>query len=395
MSKSMAEPEPQSGAPAERSAVAEAYEAASEALISRSEEEARYGLSQYQLMWRKFIRSRTAIVGGCAVILFYLIAAFANFLAPYGGDQRFIEYLYAPPHALHWEPQTGFYVYALETTFDPETLKAVYKPNPSRKVPIRFFVHDSPYKLFGLIETDLHLFGTNEKDVGVFLLGSDRQGRDMLSRILIGSQMSLTIGLVGVFLSLTIGSIMGVTSGYFGGRIDEVMQRMVEVIRSFPSIPLWMALSAALPQHWPPERVYFAITVILSLIGWTWLARQLRGKVLAIREEEFVMAAQLAGAGDAWVIFRHLIPAVFGHIIVIATLAMPNMILAETTLSFLNLGLRPPLISWGVLLQEAQNLESMRHYPWLLTPALAIAAAVLAFNFFGDGLRDAADPYSR
>lgn len=395
MSKPIAEPEPQPGEPTGRGAVTDAYEAAGEALISRSEEEARYGLSQYQLMWRKFIRSRTAIVGGCAVVLFYLIAAFANFLAPYGGDQRFIEYLYAPPHPLHWEPQTGLYIYALETTFDPETLKAVYKPNPSKKVPIRFFVHDSPYKLFGLIETDLHLFGTADKNVGVFLLGSDRQGRDMFSRILIGSQMSLTIGLVGVFLSLTIGSIMGVTSGYFGGRVDEIMQRLVEIIRSFPSIPLWMALSAALPQHWPPERVYFAITVILSLIGWTWLARQLRGKVLAIREEEFVLAAQLAGAGDAWVIFRHLIPAVFGHIIVIATLAMPGMILAETTLSFLNLGLRPPLISWGVLLQEAQNLESMRHYPWLLTPALAIAGAVLAFNFFGDGLRDAADPYSR
>lgn len=368
---------------------------AGEAQMATIADESRYGLSQYQLMWRKFIRSRTAIIGGCAVILFYLIAAFANFLAPYGGDQRFIEYLYAPPHTLRWDAQTGLYVNALETTFDPETLKAVYKSDPSKKIPIHFFVHDAPYKLFGLIESDLHLFGTPKKEVGIFLLGSDRQGRDMLSRILIGSQMSLTIGLVGVFLSLTIGSVMGVTSGYFGGRVDDLMQRLVEVIRSFPSIPLWMALSAALPQHWPPERVYFAITVILSLIGWTWLARQLRGKVLAIREEEFVMAAQLSGAGDAWVVFRHLIPAVFGHIIVIATLAMPGMILAETTLSFLNLGLRPPLISWGVLLQEAQNLESMRHYPWLLTPAVAIALAVLSFNFFGDGLRDAADPYSR
>ena len=371
------------------------YELASEELLSRAEEESRYGLSQWQLMWSKFIRSRTAIIGGCAVVLFYLIAAFANFLAPYGGDQRFIEYLYAPPHRLHWDVRTGLYIYALETTFDKETLKAVYKSDASKKIPIRFFVHDAPYKLLGLIETDVHLFGADDKDVGIFLMGSDRQGRDVLSRILIGSQMSLTIGLVGVFLSLTIGSVMGVTSGYFGGRVDNVMQRMIEVIRSFPSIPLWMALSAALPQHWPPERVYFAITVILSLIGWTWLARQLRGKVLAIREEEFVTAAQLSGAGDAWVVFRHLIPAVFGHIIVIATLAMPGMILAETTLSFLNLGLRPPLISWGVLLQEAQNLESMRHYPWLLSPALGIAAAVLAFNFFGDGLRDAADPYSR
>jgi peptide/nickel transport system permease protein len=230
--------------------------------------------------------------------------------------------------------------------------------------------------------------------MGIFLLGSDRQGRDMLSRILIGSQMSLTIGLVGVFLSLIIGSIMGVTSGYFGGQVDNVMQRVIEVIRSFPSVPLWMALAATLPQHWPPERIYFFITVILSFIGWTWLARQLRGKVLALREEEFVMAAQLSGASDAWIIFRHLIPAVFGHIIVIASLAMPGMILAETTLSFLNLGLRPPLISWGVLLQEANGLENLRHFPWLLFPALFIAGAVLSFNFFGDGLRDAADPYT-
>ncbi len=363
-------------------------------LLGRAEEESRYGLSQWQLMWRKFIRSRTAIIGGMAILLFYLVALFANFLAPYGGDQRFVDFLYAPPQGLQWDAQTGLFVYGREKKFDPETLAITYKVDTTRKIPVRFLVHDQPYKLFGLIETDVHLFGLGDKSTGVFLLGSDRQGRDMLSRILIGSQMSLTIGLLGVFISLTIGSIMGVTSGYFGGQVDNVIQRIIELIRSFPSIPLWMALTAALPQHWPPERVYFSITVILSFIGWTWLARQLRGKVLALREEEFVTAAQLAGAGDSWVVFRHLIPAVFGHIIVIATLAMPNMILAETTLSFLNLGLRPPLISWGVLLQEAQNLESLRHFPWLLSPAAFIALAVLSFNFFGDGLRDAADPYS-
>jgi len=361
--------------------------------ISR-EEEKRYGLSQWQLMWRKFIRSRTAIIGGIVILLLYLCALFAKFLAPYGGDQRFVEYLYAPPMGLHFDPKIGLYIYGLERKFDPETLLVTYKVDYNRKIPVRFFVHDQPYKLFELIETDVHLFGIEDKDMGIFLLGGDRQGRDMLSRILIGSQMSLTIGLVGVLLSLTIGSVMGVASGYFGGWIDNIMQRLVEIIRSFPSVPLWMALTAALPQHWPPERVYFSITVILSLIGWTWLARQLRGKVLSLREEDFVMAAQLAGGSDAWIISRHLIPAVFGHIIVIATLAVPNMILAESALSFLNLGLRPPLISWGVLLQEAHNLESMRHWPWLMAPAAFIAVTALAFNFFGDGLRDAADPYS-
>jgi peptide/nickel transport system permease protein len=362
---------------------------------SLREDEKRYALSQWQLMWRKFKHSRTATIGGLIVLLFYVVMIFANFLAPYGGDQRFIDYLYAPPQALHWDRQTGLYIYALETTFDKETLKSIYIVNTKQKVAIRFFVHDSEYKLLGLIRSDLHLFGTSDKKVGIYLLGSDRQGRDMLSRILIGSQMSLTIGLVGVFLSLIIGSVLGVTSGYYSGWVDNIMQRLIEVIRSFPTIPLWMALAAALPQHWPPERVYFSITIILSFIGWTWLARQLRGKVLALREEDFVLAAQLAGASDARVIFKHLIPSVLGHIIVIATLAMPGMILAESALSFLNLGLRPPLISWGVLLQEAQNLESIRHYPWLLMPAVFISAAVLAFNFFGDGLRDAADPYSQ
>ena len=357
-------------------------------------EEARYGLSQFQLMWRKFKRSKAAIIGGIVVILLYLMAIFANFLAPYGGDQRNTMYIYVPPMALQFDFSTGFYVNELQRKIDLDTLLTTYVALPEKKIPIKFFVHNQPYKMLGLVESDIHLFGIEDPDIPLYLLGSDRQGRDLLSRIFLGSQMSLTIGLVGVFLSLIIGSIMGTTSGYFGGWVDNLIQRLIEVIRSFPSIPLWMALSAALPQHWPPEQVYFSITIILSFIGWTWLARQLRGKVLALREEEFVNAALLSGAGDSWIIFRHLIPAVLGHIIVITTLAMPGMILAESTLSFLNLGLRPPMISWGVLLNEAQSLEVIRHYPWLLFPAVAIATTVLAFNFFGDGLRDAADPYS-
>jgi peptide/nickel transport system permease protein len=244
------------------------------------------------------------------------------------------------------------------------------------------------------MSSDVHLFGVDRSDIGVFLLGTDRQGRDQLSRILMGSQISLTIGLLGVFLSLLIGSLLGVASGYYGGLTDNIIQRAIEVIRSFPSIPLWMALAAAFPPHWPALQVYFAISVVLSFIGWTWLARQLRGKVLALREDEFVLAAQLAGASDLRIILRHLIPNVTGHIIVISTLAIPGMILAETALTFLGIGIRPPLVSWGTLLQDATNIQTLAHAPWLLSPVAAIVIAVLAFNFLGDGVRDAADPYS-
>ena len=269
--------------------------------------------------------------------------------------------------------QTGLYVNALETTFDKETLKSIYMPDSSKKVPVDFFVHDEPYKHSRHHQDATSICSARAtRRTRSSCWAAIARAATCSHACLIGSQMSLTIGLVGVFLSLIIGSILGVTSGYFGGWVDNLMQRLIEVIRSFPTIPLWMALAAALPQHWPPEQVYFSITIILSFIGWTWLARQLRGKVLSLREEDFVLAAQLAGASDRRVIFRHLIPSVLGHIIVIATLAMPGMILAESALSFLNLGLRPPLISWGVLLQEAQNLESMRHYPWLLIPAVFI-----------------------
>ncbi len=358
--------------------------------------ERRFMASQWRLMGRRFVRNRAALVGGAIVLLFYLMALFAPFLAPYSLETRFGDYLYLGPQRVHFinDGAIGPYVYGLEASIDPETLNFVYDLDKSRTIPVEFFVHGDRYELLGLIPTNVHLFGVAEEGAGVFLMGTDRQGRDMFSRIVLGSQISLTIGLVGVVLSLIIGAIVGVISGYYGGWIDDVLQRLIELIRSFPSIPLWMALAAALPVHWPPLRIYFAITVILSLIGWTWLARQLRGQVLAYREEEFVLAARLAGASDRWIITRHLLPATLSHIIVIATLALPNMILAETALSFLGLGLRPPLTSWGVLLQEAQNVESISHYPWLFWPVAFIAVAVLAFNFLGDGLRDAADPYS-
>lgn len=356
--------------------------------------ESPYAASQWQLMWRKFKRNRVAMIGGSAILMFYLSALFANFLAPYTLDVRLTQYSYMPPQAVHFinEGKLQPFVYGITGARDPETLKKIYETDTSKKIPIRFFVKGEPYKLLGLFPMDVHLFGVEEG--AICLLGTDGQGRDMLSRVLMGSQISLSVGLVGVFLSLLIGAVLGVASGYYGGWIDNLIQRTIEVIRAFPAIPLWMALTAALPPHWPPLRTYFTITVILSLIGWTWLARQLRGRVLALREEDFVMAARLVGASDVWVIFRHLIPATFSHIVVIATLSMPAMILAESALSFLGLGIRPPLTSWGVLLKEAQNIQSLVLYPWLLIPGVFVAAAILAFNFMGDGLRDAADPYT-
>lgn len=364
-------------------------------LAELSADESRYAASQWKLMWRRFIRNKAALLGGTVILLFYLTALFANFVVPYTLSTRIRGRIYFPPQRVHFFHDGKFepFVYGTKQTIDPKTLAKIYEPDTSKIYPLRFFVPGEPYKLFGLFESNIHLFQAEGGDVNLF--GTDRQGRDMFTRTLLGSQISLTIGLVGVFLSLVLGTILGIVSGYRGGLVDDAIQRLIELVRSFPSIPLWMALSAALPPHWPPLRVYFAVTIILSLIGWTWLARQLRGKVLAMRNEDFILAAKLAGASDTRIIFKHLIPATLGHIIVVSTLAMPAMILAETALSFLGLGLRAPLTSWGVLLQEAQNIQSIAIYPWVFIPAIFIAVSILAFNFLGDGLRDAADPYSR
>lgn len=352
-----------------------------------------FAASQWRLMWRKFIRNKAAIGGGTVIMLLYLIAAFADFISPYALTTRFSKYIYMPPQAIHWinDGRIQPYVYDVKLEID-KNLRKTYTPNPEKKIPLQFFVKGEPYKLLGLFPGDIHLFGAPEGTVSI--LGTDRQGRDLFSRILLGSQVSLSIGLVGVFMSLIIGSILGITSGYYGGWVDNLIQRTIELIRSFPSVSLWMALAAAIPIGWSVMKTYFAISLILSLIGWTWLARQLRGKVLALRSEDYILAARLAGASDPWIIFRHLVPATLGHIVVVSTLAMPSMILSETTLSFLGLGLRPPVTSWGVLIQEAQNFQTMALYPWLFIPAAFIAVTILAFSYLGDGLRDAVDPYT-
>jgi peptide/nickel transport system permease protein len=278
---------------------------------------------------------------------------------------------------------------------DPVAFRRTFVVDETQKIPIRFFVKGEPYILWGLIPARIRLIGPVDQSQPMFLLGADRIGHDVLSRIIYGTRISMSIGLVGVVISLSLGILLGGISGYYGGSADVIIQRIIEFIRSIPTIPLWMGLAAALPVDWPPLRLYFGITVILSLVGWTGLARVVRGRFLSLREEDFVMAAQLYGAGELRIILRHMLPSFMSHIIASITLAIPRMILAETSLSFLGLGLRSPIVSWGVLLKDAQNVRAVYSAPWLLTPAIAIVVAVLALNFLGDGLRDAADPYAR
>lgn len=358
-----------------------------------------YTASQWQLIWWRFRRHRLAVVSVVLLIFLYLMGIFCEFIAPYDPNFYFKEYAYAPPQLPQFfDAENNFhlrpFVYGLKPKRDPETMRMIFAPDTTVQHPLAFFVKGQPYKFWGMWETDRHLYGLQNTDAPIFLLGADRLGRDLLARIVYGTRISMSIGLVGILISLLLGIFFGGLSGYYGGIWDTIIQRLIEFIRSVPTIPLWMGLSAAVPKEWSSIRTYFAITILLSLIGWTGLARVVRGRFLALREEDFVLAASLAGASQMRVIFRHMVPSFTSHIIASLSLSIPGMILAETSLSFLGLGLRPPTISWGVLLQESQNLRSVATAPWLMLPGLAVVLAVLAFNFVGDGLRDAADPYA-
>ena len=352
--------------------------------------------SQWQLVWWKFRKHKMALVAGVVLALMYFIAAFCEFLSPYLPGTRFPDYLYAPPQRLRllasgygFEP----HVYGLTRGRDPETFRRTFTIDREQRFRVRLFVRAEEYRLWGLFKSDLHLFGSD--DGPVLLFGADRLGRDLFSRILYGARISLSIGLVGIFFTFLFGMILGGLSGYLGGIVDTVIQRLVDLLISIPTVPLWMALAAALPPDWPPVRIYFGIVIIFSIIGWTGLARVIRGKLLALREEDFVMAGRIAGATQGAIIGKHLLPSFASYIIVSLTLAIPQTILGETALSFLGLGLQPPVVSWGVLLQDAQNVQAIAHHAWLLIPCLFVVVTVLMFNFLGDGLRDAADPYSR
>jgi peptide/nickel transport system permease protein len=352
-----------------------------------------YVASQWKLIWWKFRKHKLAIIASPILVTLYFCAVFADFLTPTLSDTRYTEYKWAPPNPIRFADENGLrapYIYDMVRKTDPQTFLRTFALDPEKKIPVQFFGKGEPHKLLGLIPTDIHLFTSAGP---VFILGTDQLGRDLFTRILYGSRISLSIGLVSVSITFFLGLMLGGIAGYFGGVIDNAIMRVIDLIICIPHIPLWMALAAALPRDWSPLKMYMGMVLVLSMINWVGLARVVRGKLLSLRDEDFCTASRLAGASDMRVIVRHLLPSFASYIIVALTLSIPGTILGETALSFLGLGLQPPVVSWGVLLRDAQNLETIAHHGWLLAPIAWVVTTVLMFNFLGDGLRDAADPY--
>ncbi len=362
-------------------------------------------LNQRQLTFLKFRKHKLAVAAALLLVTLYMLAVFSSFFAPYEKYDRNLNYMYCPPHKLGFNFTDGLYAKGLKRMVDPVTLNNYYQDAPENNAPLGFFVKGTSYKLWGFIPMERHFFGVNPSKISgfkpgdetryvYFMSGADKFGCDIFSRIIHGSTISLSVGLIGVMMSFILGIVVGGISGYCSGKVDTVIQRFIEIINSFPSLPMWLALAAAVPQDWSSLQAYFAITITLSLLSWTGLARVVRGKILSLREEDYAVAARLLGASHQRILFRHLLPAFTSHIIVTLTLTVPGMILGETSLSFLGLGLRAPVVSWGVMLQDCMNVKMVISYPWLLAPVLMLVFTVLCFNFLGDGLRDAADPYA-